>query len=57
MAADEFIMLGFGDFSKLAEKENCIRYDFCKDYITSEYIKHLNKPIVINQTGRINFEK
>ena len=43
------------DWGVLAKKEDCINYEECKDYFTCEYIKHLNKPIEINQTGRIKF--
>ena len=39
----------------LAPKEECEIHSECKDYYTCEYIKHLDKPIEINQTGRIKF--
>ena len=56
VACDSFMMSWGGDYDILAAKEECTEYDFNKDYLTCEYIKHLNKPIVINQTGRIRYE-
>ena len=55
IAMDSFMMSSGADFGILAKKENCINYPESKDYYTCEYIKHLNKPIEINQTGRIKF--
>ena len=55
IAADSFMMSAGADHGVLATKEECIEYKECKDYFTCEYIKHLNKPIEINQTGRIRF--
>ena len=46
------------DFAVLAPHDKCIKilpYD--KDILTCEYIKHLDKPITINQTGRIKYEE
>lgn len=57
VATDEFMMSAGADFAVLAPHDKCIEirpYD--KDVITCEYIKHLDKPIDINQTGRIKFE-
>ena len=56
VACDSFMMSWGADYDVLAPKEECTEYDFNKDYLTCEYIKHLNKPIVINQTGRIKYE-
>ncbi len=58
VATDEFMMSAGADFAVLAPHDKCIKilpYD--KDVLTCEYIKHLDKPIVINQTGRIKFEE
>ncbi len=57
VATDEFMMSAGADYAVLAPHDKCIEilpYD--KDVLTCEYIKHLNKPIDINQTGRIKFE-
>ena len=44
------------DFPILAKAEDCIEIlDYDKDVLTCEYIKDLNRPIIINQTGRIHF--
>lgn len=53
---DSFMMHEGADFDVLAPKEECKEYPFNKDFLTCEYIKHLNKPVEINQTGRIIFE-
>ena len=55
LAADSFMMSCGAEHGILAKKEDCEIHDECKDYYTCEYIKHLNKPIEINQTGRIRF--
>lgn len=55
IATDSFLMSAGADHGVLAKKEDCEIYEECKDYFTCEYIKHLNKPIEINQTGRIKF--
>ena len=55
VVTDSFIMSAGADWKVLAPKEDCINYKECKDYYTCEYIKHLGKPIEINQTGRIKF--
>ena len=55
VAMDSFMMFDGADLDVLAPKEECINYPFNKDFVTCEYIKHLNKPIEINQTGRISF--
>ena len=57
VATDEFMMSAGADYAVLAPHDKCIEirpYD--KDVITCEYIKHLDRPIDINQTGRIKFE-
>ena len=53
--ADSFMMSWGVDYDILSPKEECVEYMFNKDYLTCEYIKHLDKPIVINQTGRIRY--
>ena len=55
VTADSFIMSAGADHGVLAPKEECTRYTNSKDYYACEYIKHLDKPIEINQTGRIKF--
>lgn len=55
IAMDSFMMNYGADYDIMAPKEECIEYKECKDHFTCEYIKHLNKPIEINQTGRIKF--
>ena len=57
VATGEFMMSAGADYAVLAPHDKCIEIlPFDKDVITCEYIKHLDKPIVINQTGRIKFE-
>ena len=56
VAQDSFMMFEGADYDVLAPKEECINYPFNKDYITCVYIKRLNRPIEINQTGRLKFE-
>lgn len=55
VAQDSFMMFEGADFDVLAPKEECINYPFNKDYLACQYIKHLNMPIEINQTGRVRF--
>ena len=55
LAADSFMMSAGADWGVLATKEEVEHHSECKDYYTCEYIKKLNKPIEINQTGRIKF--
>ena len=56
VATDEFIMSAGADFPILAKPEECIEIlNYDKDVLTCQYIKELNKPIIINQTGRIHF--
>ena len=57
LATDEFMMSHGADFPVLATAEECLEiYPYDKDVMACQYIKKLNKPIVINQTGRIVFE-
>ena len=55
VVADSFIMSWGADYDVLSPKDECTEYPFNKAYLTCEYIKHLNKPIIINQTGRIKY--
>ena len=57
VATDEFMMSAGADYAVLAPQDKCLEirpYD--KDVLTCQYIKHLDKPVIINQTGRIKFE-
>ena len=54
IATDSFLMSAGADHGVLAPKEECENYIECKDYYACEYIKHLNKPLEINQTGRVH---
>lgn len=57
LATDEFVMSAGADFPVLAEPKDCLKiYPYDKDVMTCDYIKDLDRPIVINQTGRIIFE-
>lgn len=57
VVTDEFLMSAGADFDILAPEEDYIKKFSCdKDVLTCEYIKELNEPVIINQTGRINFE-
>jgi len=57
LTTDEFMMSHGADFPILATAEECLAiYPYDKDVMTCEYIRKLNEPIVINQTGRIIFE-
>ena len=57
MVTDEFVMSAGADFPVIAELQDCLKiYPYDKDVMTCEYIKYLDKPIVINQSGRIIFE-
>ena len=56
VAGDDYVLSG-GDgltpFKQIDHAEK--RFDFDKDKLVADYIKHLNQPIDINQTGRIKF--
>ncbi len=56
VVTDEFLMSAGADFNTLAKEENYyIKYPYDKDVMVCDYIKRKNKPVVINQTGRIKF--
>lgn len=55
VVADSFIMTWGKEYGILAQKDECTEYPFNKAYITCEYIKKLNQPVKINQTGRIKY--
>ena len=55
LATDTFIMSQGKEIGILAPKEECEIHPESKDYYACEYIKHLGRPIEINQTGRIKF--
>ena len=58
IVTDEFLMSAGADYNILATEENYIKkYDYDKDVMVCDYIKRSNKPVVINQTGRIKYEK
>ncbi|MCQ2754825.1 MAG: 5'-nucleotidase C-terminal domain-containing protein [bacterium] len=58
LVTDEYMMVAGADYKKLTDYENCLEiYPYDKDVMTCQYIKELNKPIVINQTGRIKYIK
>jgi 2',3'-cyclic-nucleotide 2'-phosphodiesterase (5'-nucleotidase family) len=57
LATDEFMMSHGADYPILATAEECLEiYPYDKDVMTCQYIKKLDRPIVINQTGRVVFE-
>ncbi len=56
VVTDSFIMSSGADLDVLCPKGECEEYPFNKDFLTCEYIKHLDKPVEINQLGRIHFE-
>ena len=57
IVTDEFLMSAGADFNILAEeKDYLIKYPYDKDVMVCDYIKRQNKPIVINQLGRIKYE-
>lgn len=55
VVTDSFVMSSGADIDVLAPKEECIELPYNKDFLMCEYIKHQNKPVDINQTGRIQF--
>ncbi len=58
IVTDEFLMSAGADFNILAKEEDyLIKYPYDKDVMVCNYIKRQNKPIVINQLGRIKYEK
>ena len=53
---DEFLMSAGADYLVLAkEDEYLIKYPYDKDVMVCDYIKRINEPIVINQTGRLKY--
>jgi 2',3'-cyclic-nucleotide 2'-phosphodiesterase (5'-nucleotidase family) len=58
VVADEFLMATGADFKVLAEEKDFIEhFTFDKDYLVCEYLKKHKEPIVIEHTGRIEYEK
>jgi len=58
VVTDEFLMSAGADFNILAKEEDYIKkYNYDKDVMVCDYVKRNNKPIVINQLGRIKYEK
>lgn len=56
VVTDEFLMSAGADFNILAdESDYLIKYPYDKDVMVCDYIKRNNKPVIINQTGRIKF--
>ena len=56
VVTDEFLMSAGADFNILAKEEDyLIKYPYDKDVMVCEYIKRKNKPVVINQFGRIKY--
>ncbi len=55
VVADSFVMSWGKEYDTFAPQEVCTEYPFNKAFLTCKYIKHLNKPIEINQSGRIRF--
>jgi len=57
VVTDEFLMSAGADYDVLAPEEIYVeKYPFDKDVLTCEYIKEMNEPVIINQTGRIKYE-
>jgi len=57
VVADEFLMSAGADFKILATEEDYIEsFEFDKDYLVCQYLKKHKEPLVINHSGRINFE-
>ena len=57
VVTDEFLMSAGADYNILAQEENYIKkYPYDKDVMVCNYIKRINEPITINQTGRIKYE-
>ena len=57
VVSDSFVMSWGKEFDVISKEDECVEYPFNKAFLTCEYIKKLNKPVIINQTGRINIEK
>ena len=57
VVADEFLMSAGADFNVLAKEDDYIAsYEYDKDYLVCEYLKKNKAPIIIDHTGRIEFE-
>ena len=57
VVTDEFLMSAGADFSILALEEDYIeKYPYDKDVMICDYIKKMDKPVIINHTGRVKFE-
>lgn len=58
LVCDEFLMSAGADYDVLATEDEYIEmFPYDKDVMVCNYLKKLNKPISINQTGRIIFEQ
>ena len=58
VVTDEFLMSAGADFNILAKEEEYLRkYNYDKDVMVCDYIKRKKEPVVINQLGRIKYEK
>ncbi len=56
VVTDEFLMSAGADYSILAKEEDYLKkYSYDKDIMVCNYIKRNNKPIIINQVGRIKY--
>lgn len=55
VVADSYMMSWGVDYEVLSPKDECTEYKFNKDFLTCKYIKDLNRPVEINQTGRIKY--
>ena len=56
VVTDEFLMSAGADFNILAKEENYLKkYSYDKDIMVCNYIKRNNKPVIINQLGRIKY--
>ena len=57
VVADEFLMSAGADYKVLAEEDEYVEhYPYDKDFIVCEYLKKHKEPIVIEHSGRIEFE-
>ena len=57
VVADEFLMSANADYKMLApEDEYLEHFPYDKDYLVCQYLKKHPEPLVINHTGRIEFE-
>ncbi len=57
VVTDEFLMSAGADYNILAtEEEFAEKYPYDKDVMVCDYIKRHNKPVIINQTGRIKYD-